>query len=65
MNKKLICTLIAVVVSICCAVSLIGTIRAVLLAIQSGSAIPTGMIMLSLVTLFCAVIIWKGVLEME
>ncbi len=65
MNKKLICILIAVVVSICCAVSLIGTIRAVTLSVRSGGVLPTGMIMLSLVTLVCTVVIWKGVLEMK
>ena len=64
-RKKLVCMGIAVVVSLCFLVSVISTIGVVAAAAQSGSSVPAGMIMLSLVTLVCAVLIWKGVREME
>ena len=65
MNKKLICTLIAAVVTICALVSLISTLRLGLLSSRAGTPMPFGMVMLTLVTVFCAVMIWKGVRDME
>ncbi len=64
-NKKKICMGIAAAVSVCFVVTLIGTAEVVYSAVQSGAAIPTGMIMLTLVTLLCSVLIWKGVREMD
>jgi hypothetical protein len=34
-------------------------------AAQMDSEIPSGMVMLTLVTLFCTVMIWRGVREMQ
>lgn len=64
-RKKQICILIAGVVSICCVISLISTVTGVLGAVRSGEPIPTGMVMLTLVTAFCTAVIWKGVRDME
>ena len=64
-RKKTICIGIAVIVSVCFLVSLITTVGVVAAAVQSGSTVPAGMIMLSLVTLVCTVLIWKGVREMD
>ena len=65
MTKKKICMMIAALVSICCLVSLVSTVIGVLAAVKSGGAVPTGMVMLTLVTAFCTVMIWRGVREME
>ena len=64
-NKKGICIGIAVVVTVCFLVSLVSTIVVTVAAVRSGAEVPAGMIMLSLITLVCAVLIWKGVREME
>jgi hypothetical protein len=65
MKKKQICLLIAVLVSLCALVSLGATVMAVAGAAQMDSEIPSGMVMLTLVTLFCTVMIWRGVREMQ
>lgn len=65
MNKKTICTIIAVVVTICALISTISTLRLVLLAREYGGSLPTGMILLALVTVFCAAMIWRGVLTLK
>ena len=65
MKKKLVCTILAALVSICLAVSLISTGIGVLGAVQSGKEMPTGVVMLTLVTAVCTFMIWKGVREME
>jgi hypothetical protein len=65
MKKKQICLLIAVLVSLCALVSLGATVMAVAGAVQMDSEIPSGMVMLTLVTLFCTVMIWRGVREMQ
>ena len=65
MNKKIICTIIAVVVTICALVSTISTLRLLLLAREFGNPIPSGMILLALVTVFCAAMIWKGVWQLK
>ena len=65
MKKKTICTIIAVVVTICALISCISTLRLILLAREYGNPIPTGMILMALVTVFCAVMIWKGVHDLK
>ena len=65
MKKKQICTLLAALVSVCLVVSLVSTGVGILGAVQSGGEVPTGMVMLTLVTAVCTVMIWKGVREME
>lgn len=65
MKKKQMCLMLAGLVSICCLVCLISAVTSVAAAVQAGGSIPTGMIMLTLVTAFCTVMIWKGVREME
>ena len=64
-NKKIICMGIAAAVSVCFVVTLVSTVQVVASAIQSGAAVPSGMIMLTLVTLLCSVLIWKGVRDMD
>lgn len=65
MNKKTICIIIAVVVSICALVSTVSTLRLVFLARAYGGSLPTGMILMALVTVFCAAMIWKGVWDLK
>lgn len=65
MKKKQVCMLIAALVSVCCVVSLVSTVIAMLGAVQSGGEIPVGMVMLTLVTAACTGMIWRGVREME
>ena len=64
-NRKRICMGIAAAVSVCFLVSLISTVEVAAAAVRSGAAVPTGMVMLTIVTLVCAVLIWKGVREMD
>lgn len=65
MKKKQLCMIVAAMVSVCLVVSLVSTGIGVLSAMQSGGEIPTGMVMLTLVTGVCTYMIWKGVREME
>lgn len=65
MKKKQVCLLIAALVSICMVVCLVSTGIGVLGAVRSGDDVPLGMVMLSLVTVVCTVMIWRGVREME
>ena len=65
MKKKQICTLLAALVSVCLVVSFVSTGIGILGAVQSGGEVPTGMVMLTLVTAVCTLMIWKGVREME
>lgn len=65
MKKKQVCALIAALVSVCLIVSVVSTGIGILGAVQSGGEIPTGMVMLTLVTAVCTYMIWKGVREME
>lgn len=65
MKKKQVCLMIAGMVSICCLISLIATVTGVVAAVRSGGEIPTGMVMLTLVTAFCTAVIWRGVRDME
>lgn len=65
MKKRKICVLIAVLVSLCLVVSVVSTGIGVIGAVRSGGEVPTGMVMLTLVTAVCTYMIWKGVREME
>ena len=64
LTKKQILTILAAAVSVCFVVSLLSTVRAVMGAVQSGAAVPYGMVMLTLVTAVCGGIIWSGVMKM-
>ena len=64
-NKKGICLGIAVIVTVCFLVTLVSTITVTAAAVQNGAEVPAGMIMLSLITLVCTALIWKGVREMK
>ena len=57
--------IIAAAVSVCFLVCLISTVQVVLEAQANGSPVPLGMVMLTLVTLLCAALIWKGVRDMD
>jgi predicted Co/Zn/Cd cation transporter (cation efflux family) len=65
MKKKQVCQMIAALVSICALISLLSTVAAVAAAVSGGSEIPTGMIFLTLVTICCTIMIWRGVREMQ
>lgn len=64
MKKRTFCAILAAVVSVCFVVCLAITVRAVLAASDAGAPLPMGLVMLTLVTGFCAFVIWKGVREM-
>lgn len=64
-GKKQACLMIAGIVSICGMICLIDTVLAIIGAVQSGSAIPVGMVMLTLVTGYCTFLLWRGVRQME
>lgn len=57
--------MIAGLVSVCAVLSLVTTVRSSLLALEQGSTFPAGMLMLTLVTVVCTVVIWRGVIHME
>ena len=65
LTKKQILTILAAAVSVCFVMSLLSTVRAVMGAVQSGAAVPYGMVMLTLVTAVCTFTIWRGVREMD
>ena len=64
-KKKQLCMVIAAAVSVCALISLLATAQVIAAAVRGGGAIPTGMVMLTLVTLLCAAVIWKGVRDMD
>ena len=65
MKKKQVCMMIAALVSICAVIAIGSTVMAFVSAAKAGAAMPTGMAFLSLVTIFCTVMIWRGVRDME
>ncbi len=65
MKKKQVCLMIAALVSICAVIAVGSTVMAFAAARSAGEPLPMGMAMLSLVTVFCTVMIWRGVHEME
>lgn len=65
MKKKQACQMIAGIVSICALISIISTVQAFLEVRASGGAYPVSMILLSLMTVLCTVLIWRGVINMD
>lgn len=65
MNKKKSTQMIAGLVSICSLISIISTVRAILEARNTGGAFPFSMVVMSLVTVACTVVIWNGTRNME
>lgn len=65
MKKRQICLMIAALVSICAVIAVGSTVVAFTAAVKSGAAMPVGMAFLSIVTIFCTVMIWRGVRDME
>lgn len=57
--------MIAGLVSICALVSLINTIQAAVMVRSTGGEFPMGMLMLTILTLVCTVVIWNGVRHMD
>ena len=64
LTKKQLCAVIAAAVSICFLICLINTVRVWMAAAAAGAEFPVGMLMLTIVTGLCTVIIWRGVREM-
>ena len=65
MKKRQICQVIAVLVSICAVISVGSAVAAFVAAGRAGAEYPMGMAFLALVTIFCTVMIWRGVMQME
>ncbi len=65
MKKKQACQMLAGLVSICALVSLINTIQAAVMVRSTGGEFPMGMLMLTILTLVCTVVIWNGVRHMD
>ncbi len=64
-GKKQACLMIAGIVSICCMICLIDTVLAIIGAVQGGGDIPWGMVMLTLLTGYCTVLLWRSVRKMD
>lgn len=64
-GKKQACLMIAGIVSICCMISLIDTVLAIIGAVRGGGDIPVAMIFLTLLTGYCTVFLWRSVRKME
>lgn len=65
MNKKKSTQMIAGLVSICSLISIISTVRAILESRAAGGAFPYSMMIMSLVTVVCTLVIWNGTRNME
>lgn len=65
MKKKQMCMILAAVVSVCFLVCLASTAMVLVSVARSGAELPLGMVMVTLVTALCAVMVWRGVREME
>lgn len=63
MKKKQVVWVLALVVTICSAICLVTTVCQIWTAARTGGDISVTMVLLALITLLCAVMIWKGVLE--
>ena len=57
--------MIAGLVGICAIVSGISTFQAFRTALEVGGEKPIGMVLITLVTVLCAVMIWRSVTSME
>lgn len=65
MKKRQVCQMIAALVSICAVISVGSTVAAFVAAYQAGAEYPMGMALMSMVTILCTVMIWRGVRQME
>lgn len=65
MNKKQVCQMIAGLVAICAIVSGISTVDAFRAAVEIGGDKPISMVIITLVTVVCAVVIWRNVRNMD
>lgn len=65
MNKKKSTQMIAGLVSICSLISIISTVRAILESRAVGGEFPYSMVIMSVVTVICTVVIWNGTRNME
>lgn len=65
MNKKQVCQMIAGLVAICAIVSGISTVDAFRTAVETGGDKPISMVIITLVTVVCAVVIWRNVRNMD
>ena len=65
MKKRQVCQMIAALVSICAVISVGSTVAAFVAASRAEAEYPMGIAFLSLVTIFCTVMIWRGVMQME
>lgn len=65
MNKKKASQMIAGLVSICSVISIVSSVCAILEARRIGGAFPVSMVLMSLVTVACTLVIWHGVRNME
>ena len=65
MNKKTVMIALAFIVSICMIVALCSAIRICVYAVSMDQEIPTGSVMLAVVTVVCAVVIWRDVIRLN
>ena len=65
MKKRQVCQMIAALVSICAVISVGSTVAACAAAQQAGAEDPMGKALMSMVTILCTVMIWRGVRQME
>ena len=65
MSKKKLCTILAVVVTVCALVSLVSAEVTIYASLRDGAPLPWGMLLMPMITIFCAVMVWKGVREVE
>ena len=57
--------MIAGVVSICAILCIMSTVKAFMQVHAVGGSFPMGMILLSLMTVVCTILIWNGVRNMD
>ncbi len=61
MKKRQISLMIAALVSICAVISVVSALIAIVNTQKAGASFPVGMLLMALVTVFCTVMIWRGV----
>lgn len=65
MNKKKICMILAVIVTLCALFSMVAVGISLYATYRAGETLSWGLILLPLLTIFLAFNIWKGVREMD
>ena len=65
MKKKQMYQTLAGAVGVCFIVCLISTVTAITDMIKNGGSLPLAMILCTLMTGFCTVVIWKSVRNVE